>query len=75
MIIGPVLLIDMMVRHNTPVSGGWRNTFSGYSTKSTGSPPDTDCKWNTIFGYMVLAVALLTSKHTVGELLTIGKVN
>jgi acyl-CoA thioesterase len=75
MTIGPEGVPDMMARHNTPVSEGRRNTFSGYSTKSTGSAPDTDCKWNTIFGYMVLAVALLTSKHTVGELLTIGKLN
>jgi len=75
MTIGPEGLIDMMARHNTSVSEGRRNTFSGDSTKSTDSAPDTDCKWNTIFGYMVLAVALLTSKHTKGELLTIGKVN
>jgi hypothetical protein len=62
-----------MVRHST-VSEDGRSTLSRDSTKSTGSAPDTDCKWNTIFG-MTYSVALLTSKHMVGELLTIGKLN
>ncbi len=64
----------MMVRHAW-VSESRRNTFSTDSTKSTGSASDTDSKWKTIFGTMVLAVAVLTSKHTVDELLTIGKLN
>ncbi len=74
MIIVPAGLTDMMVRHTT-VSEDVKSTFSGDSTKSTVSAPDTDSKWNTIYGTMVLAVALLTSKHTEGELLTIGKSN
>ncbi len=75
MIITPGGLSDMIVRHFT-VSEYGRSTLSRDSTKSTGSPPDTDCKWNTIFG-MEIELAPLTSKHTVGEPLTSygGKLN
>ncbi len=73
MIITPGGVSDWMVRHST-VSETGKSTLSRDSTKSTGCAPDTDCKWNTIFG-MKNILTLLTSKHTVGELLTIGKVN
>jgi hypothetical protein len=67
--------INMMVRHDT-VSEYGESMFSGASSKSTGTAPDTDCKWNTMLGTIVLAVVLVVSKHTVDALLlTVGKLN
>jgi hypothetical protein len=68
-------VINMMVRQDT-VSEYGESMFSEASSKSTGDAPETDCKWNTMLGTIVLAVVLLVSKHTVdASLLTVGKLN
>jgi hypothetical protein len=65
---------DKMVRQYR-VSDAGSNMFSSASLKSTGAAPETDCKWNTMLGTVVLAVALLILKHWKGGILTIGKLN
>jgi hypothetical protein len=68
-------VINMMVRQDT-VSEYGESMFSESSSKSTGTAPETDCKWNTMLGTIVLAVVLLVSKHTVDALLlTVVKLN
>jgi hypothetical protein len=68
-------VINLIVRQDT-VSEYEKSMFSGASLKSTGVAPETDCKWNTMLGGILLAVVLLVSKHTVHALvLTVGKLN
>jgi len=70
-------VINMMVRQDTVSEyGDGESMFSKASSKSTGAAPETDCRWNTMLGTIVLAVMLLVSKHTVdASLLTVGKLN